>query len=89
MLGLLIMKNGGTIKVVNFTFKPVIRIAEVVPMKIGDCQDTLDFSIVPMDDFKVVLGLAFFYKALAFLVHISNSLIIFDEMETGYPHAVP
>ena len=53
--------------------------AQGVKVQIGDWQGTLDFTVVPMDDFKVVLGLAFFYKAFAIPVPSLNSLVILDD----------
>lgn len=53
--------------------------AKDVLIKIGHWQGTFDFTIVPMDYYKIVIGLSFFQKALAFLVPTSNSLVIHDD----------
>lgn len=76
-LGLKLTKGVGT--AVNSEAKPAYGMAQGVKVQIGDWQGTLDFTVVPMDDFKVVLGLAFFYKAFAIPVPSLNSLVILDD----------
>ena len=78
-LGLDITHGRGTIKTVNSDARPAAGITKDVPVKIGHWQGTLDFTIVSMDDFKMVLGLTFFKKALAFPVPAYNSLVILDD----------
>ncbi|XP_015579415.2 uncharacterized protein LOC107261855 [Ricinus communis] len=77
-LGLKLSKGVSTIKAVNSEAKPVHGIAENVKVQVGDWQVMLDFTIVPMDDFKTVFGLAFFYKAYAIPVPSISSLVILD-----------
>ncbi|XP_054800138.1 uncharacterized protein LOC129304486 [Prosopis cineraria] len=77
-LGIQLNKGEGTIKAVNSPAKQVLGIAKDVKVKIGDWQGTLDFTIVPMDDFKVVLGLAFFCKAHAFPIPEAKSMVVID-----------
>lgn len=78
-LGLNLIKGHGTIKAVNLEAKPVVGSAKDVLIKIGHWQRTFDFTIVPMDDYKIVIDLSFFQKALAFLVPTSNSLVTHDD----------
>ncbi|XP_054782108.1 uncharacterized protein LOC129289374 [Prosopis cineraria] len=77
-LGIQLNKGEGTIKAVNSPAKQVLGIAKDVKVKIGDWQGTLDFTVVPMDDFKVVLGLAFFCKAHAFPIPEAKSMVVID-----------
>ncbi|XP_054793649.1 uncharacterized protein LOC129299213 [Prosopis cineraria] len=77
-LGIQLSKGEGTIKAVNSPAKQVFGIAKDVKVKIGDWQDTLDFTVIPMDDFKVVLGLAFFCKAHAFPILEAKSMVVID-----------
>ena len=53
-------KEGGTMKVVNSPAKPIASIAQCVHITLGMWSGKLDFSIVPMDDFKMVLSMEFF-----------------------------
>ena len=59
-LGLKATKEGGTMKAVNSPAKPIAGIAQGVHITLGTWSGKLDFSIVPMDDFKMVLGIEFF-----------------------------
>lgn len=78
-LDLDISRGQGTIKAVNSEAKPIVGIAKGIPTKIGHWQGTLDFIVVPKDDFKIVLGISFFRKALAFPVLAYSSLMILDD----------
>nr|GEZ13969.1 Gag-Asp_proteas domain-containing protein [Tanacetum cinerariifolium] len=44
--------------------------------KIREWEGTIDFLVVPMDDFKVVLGLEFLDRVRAFPMPFANSLCI-------------
>lgn len=48
-------------------------------VKIGDWQGELSFTVVPLDDYKVVLGLKFFRKVNVFPIPKVNFLVIIDE----------
>ncbi|GJS97949.1 putative retrotransposon gag domain, aspartic peptidase domain protein [Tanacetum coccineum] len=61
-LGITATKGSGTIKAVNSPAKPIQGVAKDVRAKIGEWEGTIDFSVVLMDDFKVVLGLEFLNK---------------------------
>ena len=47
-------------------------------LTLGTWSGKLDFSIVPMDDFKMVLGIEFFDQFHAFPLPATNSLSILD-----------
>ena len=81
-LGLKATNGGGTIKAVNSPAKPIAGIAKAVPVCLGTWNGKLDFSIVPMDDFQVVLGMEFFDQVHAFPFPAGNSLSILDGSKT-------
>nr|GEZ05333.1 hypothetical protein [Tanacetum cinerariifolium] len=58
-LGINAMKGSGTLKAVNSLAKAIYRVAKDVPTKIRELEGMTDLLVVPMDDFKVVLGLEF------------------------------
>ncbi|KAH9674643.1 Endonuclease [Citrus sinensis] len=65
-------------KAVNSPAKPIAGIAQGVHLTLGTWSGKLDFSIVPMDDFKMVLGMEFFDQVHAFPLPATNSLSILD-----------
>ena len=65
-------------KAVNSPAKPIAGIAQGVHITLGTWSGKLDFSIVPMDDFKMVLGMEFFNQVHAFPLPATNSLSILD-----------
>nr|GEU48103.1 hypothetical protein [Tanacetum cinerariifolium] len=67
-LGINATKGSGTIKTVNSPAKAIHGVTKDVRAKIGEWEGTIDLSMVPMDDFKVVLGLEFLDKVRAFLM---------------------
>ncbi|KAH9753791.1 Endonuclease [Citrus sinensis] len=77
-LGLKATKERGTMKVVNSPAKPIAGIAQGVHITLGTWSGKFDFSIVPMDDFKMVLGMEFFDQVHAFPLPATNSLSILD-----------
>ena len=77
-LGLKATKEGGTMKAVNSPAKPIAGIAQGVHITLGTWSRKLNFSIVPMDEFKMVLGLEFFNQVHAFPLSSTNSLSILD-----------
>ncbi|GKC88180.1 ATP-binding cassette subfamily C member 8, partial [Tanacetum coccineum] len=77
-LGINATKGSGTIKAVNSPAKAIHGVAKDVRSKIGEWEGTIDLSVVPMDDFKVVFGLEFLDKVRAFPMSFANSLCILD-----------
>ena len=47
-------------KAVNSPAKLIMGIAQGVHITLGTWSGMLDFSIMPMDDFKMVIGMEFF-----------------------------
>nr|GEU57083.1 hypothetical protein [Tanacetum cinerariifolium] len=81
-LGINATKGSGTIKVVNSLAKPIHEVAKDARVKIGKWEGMIDLSVIPMDDFKVVLGLEFLDKVRAFPMPFANSLCILDGGKT-------
>ncbi|TXG71332.1 hypothetical protein EZV62_006267 [Acer yangbiense] len=81
-LGLQTTNRGGTIKAVNSPAKSIAGIAKAVPVCLGTWSGKLDFSVVPMDDFQLVLGMEFFDQVHAFPFPAGNSLSILDGSKT-------
>ncbi|XP_050387928.1 uncharacterized protein LOC126804551 [Argentina anserina] len=77
-LGLKASNGGGSIKAVNSPARPIQGVARGVKTSVGAWCGSLYFSIVPMDDYKVVLGLEFHDQVKAFPVPFANSLCIMD-----------
>ncbi|KAK3021939.1 hypothetical protein RJ639_046138 [Escallonia herrerae] len=58
-LGLTLEKGCGWVKAINSAAQPVTGIARSVLIKIGPYEGRTNFSVVIMDDFKLILGLEF------------------------------
>ncbi|XP_047326678.1 DNA damage-inducible protein 1-like [Impatiens glandulifera] len=82
-LGLSINPTKGTIKSVNTTAKSVVGEAKSVPTQIGDWKGVVSFTVVPMDDYDIVLGLRWFGQVRACIIPYSDSLIILDHEKTS------
>ncbi|GJS21720.1 hypothetical protein Tco_0450352 [Tanacetum coccineum] len=78
----LVDSGSGTIKAVNSLAKPIQGVAKDVRANIREWEGTIDLSVVPMDDFKVVLGLEFLDRVRAFPMPFANSLCILDGGKT-------
>ena len=81
-LGINATKEMGIIKAVNSDTRPIYGLAKDVRVKIGEWEDTIDLSVVPMDDFKLVLGMEFLNKVRWFPMPFANSLCILDGGKT-------
>ncbi|XP_074313825.1 uncharacterized protein LOC141649021 [Silene latifolia] len=66
-LGMEINREGGRMIVVNSSAKPIQGVAKDVVIKMGEWSGKLDFISVPMDDFKIVLGMDFLKRTPTFL----------------------
>ncbi|GJZ79971.1 putative nucleotidyltransferase, ribonuclease H, partial [Tanacetum coccineum] len=65
-----------------YEVKPIHGVAKDVREKIGEWEGTIDLSVVPLDYFKVVLGLEFIDKVRAFPIPFANSLCIINGGKT-------
>lgn len=64
---------------VNSAAKPMEGVARGVRLRIGTWEGTVDFSVVPMDDFQVVLGMSFFDKVKAVPIPFLRSMALLEE----------
>ncbi|XP_057733997.1 uncharacterized protein LOC130949239 [Arachis stenosperma] len=56
-LGLKITEKNGWFKPINTKGEPLKGVAKGVEMTLGSWKGLVDFSVAPMDDFKIVIGL--------------------------------
>ncbi|KAK2994730.1 hypothetical protein RJ640_002536 [Escallonia rubra] len=73
-LGLTLEKGCGRVKAINSAAQPVARIARSVLIKIGPYEGRTNFSVVIMDDFKLILGLEFLRDTKTTVMPYTNSL---------------
>ncbi|KAK3043171.1 hypothetical protein RJ639_001604 [Escallonia herrerae] len=78
-LGLTLEKGCGRVKAINSAAQPVAGIARSVLIKIGPYEGRTNFSVVIMDDFKLILGLEF--------LHASDFALGGVLMQEGHPVA--
>ena len=81
-LGLRITPEDGAIKAANSPVKLIDGIAKGVTVHLGPWSGKLDFSVVPLDDYQMVLGMAFFDQANNFPLPASSSLSILNGGKT-------
>ncbi|KAG6627028.1 hypothetical protein CIPAW_15G094100 [Carya illinoinensis] len=58
-LGIPLKKGQGWLKTVNSEAKPLDGVAHGVELQLGTWRGMVDFSVAPMDDFNIVLGMEF------------------------------
>ncbi|KAK3014389.1 hypothetical protein RJ639_008621 [Escallonia herrerae] len=75
-LGLTLEKGCGLVKAINFTSQPVARIARSVLIKVGPYEERTNFSVVTMDDFKLILGFEFLRDTKTTVTLCINSLAV-------------
>ena len=72
-------KEGGWLKAVNSAAKPSHGVARGVTMHIGSWEGWVDFTVAPMDYFKMVLGMAFLQKVKVVPLPFLSSMAILEE----------
>ncbi|RVW42674.1 RNA-directed DNA polymerase-like [Vitis vinifera] len=72
-------KEGEWLKAVNSATKPSHGVARGVTMHIGSWEGRVDFTVVPMDDFKMVLGMDFLQKVKVVPLPFLPSMAILEE----------
>ncbi|RVX07653.1 hypothetical protein CK203_021959 [Vitis vinifera] len=78
-LELQVSKEGGWLKAVNSAAKPSHGVARRVTMHIGSWEGRVDFTVAPMDDFKMVLGMDFLQKVKAVPLPFLRIMAILEE----------
>lgn len=71
-LGVPFQKETSWLKLVNSQPTPTHGIVQNVPVKIGEWTETLDFSIVTIDDYSCVLEMDFMDKVKAVTIPFTN-----------------
>ncbi|CAL8989416.1 unnamed protein product [Prunus brigantina] len=71
-----VSKEAGSMKTVNSTAKPIDGVAHGVELHIATWKGVADFSVIPMDDYDVVLGMEFMDKVKAFPIPFYNTMCI-------------
>ncbi|XP_068649107.1 uncharacterized protein [Aristolochia californica] len=72
-------RDRSRMKAVKSTVRQVSRVAKVVSASIGEWGGKLNFTIVPMDDFKVIIGMDFLTTCEAFILPSLGVVGILDE----------
>ncbi|KAK2646064.1 hypothetical protein Ddye_021259 [Dipteronia dyeriana] len=85
-LGLSMLSSTSQVKVVKFVAKPIRGVAEAT-LRIGSWQETCSMTVVPMDDFNLILGIEFFSKAKVILMPGLWGFVIEDRESLCYIQA--
>ena len=83
-LGLEVTKSSNRMKAVNSAARDVIGMAANVVCTVGDWAGYVNFLVVPLDDFDLILGNDFFMRAKVAVVPHLNGLFILDELRTCF-----
>ncbi|GFY80884.1 hypothetical protein Acr_01g0006930 [Actinidia rufa] len=67
------------IKAVNTEARPIYGVARDVRLHIGDWCGQVDFTVVPMDDYPIVLGMEFLDGVRAFPIPFAETMCIMSE----------
>ena len=78
-VGLNVVQGEGWLKTVNSSPKQLNGIAREVDLCLGNWSGKVDFSVILMDDFKVVLGMEFFKKVNAFPMPYYDSICVLEK----------
>ena len=87
-LGLKVEKDTGKMKTVNVQAKETVGVAREVPCKLGSWSGNVVFTVAPMDDFDVVLGLDFLDQTRTIPVAATNCLLMMGESPCVIPVTV-
>ena len=88
-LGLKVSKETGWLKTVNSQARPIHGVARGVEMHIGTWKGTIDLSVVPMDDFQVVLGMDFLRKVNAIAMPSISMICIMEDRASCMVPTIP
>ena len=72
-------REAGWLKAVNSAAKPSQGVARGVTMKIGPWEGKMNYTVAPMDDFKVVIGMDFLRQVKAVPIPFLRSMAILEE----------
>ncbi|KAL6142524.1 hypothetical protein ACLB2K_060804 [Fragaria x ananassa] len=80
-LGVRVTKESGSVKAVNMAATPIVGVVRDVEVRIGAWKGRVDFTVVKMDDYGMVIGLEFMDKVQAFPIPFHNIFCIVAEGE--------
>ncbi|GFY94853.1 hypothetical protein Acr_10g0002380 [Actinidia rufa] len=78
-LGLQLKEEPGWIKAVNTEARSIYGVARGVRLHIGEWCGQVDFTVVPMDDYPIVLGMEFLDGVRAFPIPFAETMCIMGE----------
>ncbi|KAK2998486.1 hypothetical protein RJ639_022876 [Escallonia herrerae] len=88
-LGLTLEKGYGRVKAINSIAQPVAGIARSVLIKISPYEGRTNFSVVIIDDFKLILGLEFLRDMKTTVMPCTNSLAMLGSKPCVIPTISP
>ncbi|KAK3022113.1 hypothetical protein RJ639_046303 [Escallonia herrerae] len=88
-LGLTLEKGCERVKAINSAAQPVAGIASSILIKIGPYERRTNFSVVIMDDFKLILGLEFLRDTKTTMMPCTNSLAMLGSKPCVIPTISP
>ncbi|KAK2998242.1 hypothetical protein RJ639_023921 [Escallonia herrerae] len=88
-LGLTLETRCRRVKAINSATQPEAGIARSVLIKVGPYEGRNNFSIVPMDDFKLILGLEFLRNTKTTVMSCTNSLAMLGNKPCVIPTISP
>ncbi|KAK2987587.1 hypothetical protein RJ640_027888 [Escallonia rubra] len=88
-LGLTLEKGCGRVKAINSAAQPVDGIARSVLIKVGPYEGRTNFSVVTMDDFKLILVLEFLRDTKTTVMPCTNSLAMLGNKPCVIPTISP
>ncbi|KAK3033183.1 hypothetical protein RJ639_036975 [Escallonia herrerae] len=87
-LGLTLEKGCGRVKAINSAAQPVAGITRSVLIKIGPYEGRTNFSVVIMDNFKLILRLEFLRDTKTTVMPCTNSLVMLGNKPAGSTNSV-
>ncbi|GFZ01988.1 hypothetical protein Acr_15g0005970 [Actinidia rufa] len=78
-LGLQFKEEEGWVKAVNTEARPIYGVAWGVRLHIGEWCGQVDFTVVPMDDYPIVLGMEFLDGVREFPILFAETMCIMGE----------
>lgn len=87
--GLKVAKSKGWLKTFNAQAKPISRVAHGQELQLNTWHDKVDFSVAPMDDFNIVLGIDFLKQFNVVPLPRLNMVMILEEAPCIVPAVTP
>ncbi|KAF2294337.1 hypothetical protein GH714_009417 [Hevea brasiliensis] len=69
-------EDTGKIKAVNYKAANIVGVAHRISCQMGSWNGEIDFTVIPLNDFDVVIGMEFLKKAQAIPIPIVNCLLL-------------